>query len=243
MQTDQLLAGVVMLSVLGLLIAWGLGTLERESVEMALRVWGVKIKMLRRTILAALPASLAAGRASAQAYPAKPITIVVPFAAGGPTDLMARIVGERMAKELGQQFIIDNTTGAAGTIAVGKVGARRTGRLHDQHRPCRHPRRQRHDLQEPDLQPADRPRADRAPAANPMLVVTSDQVPVRTLKELVELPEGQPATRSPAAPPAWARARISARSPSSPRPAPSTSSCPIAAPARRCRTSSPTRSR
>ena len=77
--------------------------------------------MLRRTLLAALPASLAAGRTFAQAYPAKPITIVVPFAAGGPTDLMARIVGERMAKELGQQFIIDNTTGAAGTIAVGKV--------------------------------------------------------------------------------------------------------------------------
>jgi tripartite-type tricarboxylate transporter receptor subunit TctC len=44
----------------------------------------------------------------------------VPFAAGGPTDTMARIVGERMGKELGQQFIIDNTTGAAGTIAVGK---------------------------------------------------------------------------------------------------------------------------
>ena len=43
MQTDQLLAGVVMLSVLGLLIAWGLGMLERASAEMALRVWGVKI--------------------------------------------------------------------------------------------------------------------------------------------------------------------------------------------------------
>ena len=80
--------------------------------------------MLRRTALVSLSgglAALAAGPARAQAYPGKPITIVVPFAAGGPTDLMARIVGERMGKELGQTFVIDNTTGAAGTIAVGKV--------------------------------------------------------------------------------------------------------------------------
>ena len=77
--------------------------------------------MLRRTVLAA-PAIAALGRSAfAQAYPAKPITIVVPFAAGGPTDLMARIMGERMGKELNQTFVIDNTTGAAGTIAVGKV--------------------------------------------------------------------------------------------------------------------------
>src|SRR5947208_8592191 len=76
--------------------------------------------MLRRSVLTLLVVASAAP-ALAQSYPSKPITIVVPFAAGGPTDLMARIVGERMAKELGQQFIIDNTTGAAGTIAVSKV--------------------------------------------------------------------------------------------------------------------------
>ena len=77
--------------------------------------------MKRRTLLAA-PAIVALARpAFAQAYPAKPVTIVVPFAAGGPTDLMARIMGEGMGKRLGQTFIIDNTTGAAGTIATGKV--------------------------------------------------------------------------------------------------------------------------
>jgi tripartite-type tricarboxylate transporter receptor subunit TctC len=79
----------------------------------------------RRTVLASVAASVAAPaivrNAMAQAYPNKPITMIVPFAAGGPTDLMARIFGERMGKELGQQFIIDNTTGAAGTIAVGKA--------------------------------------------------------------------------------------------------------------------------
>ncbi len=74
----------------------------------------------RRTVLASMAASVAAP-ALAQTYPSKPITLIVPFAAGGPTDVMARVMGERMGKELGQQFIIDNTTGAAGTIAVGKA--------------------------------------------------------------------------------------------------------------------------
>ena len=73
--------------------------------------------MLRRSALALLTVGLA-GPAFAQAYPTKPITLIVPFAAGGPTDLMARIVGERMSKELGQQIIIDNVTGAAGSIAI-----------------------------------------------------------------------------------------------------------------------------
>jgi tripartite-type tricarboxylate transporter receptor subunit TctC len=80
--------------------------------------------MLRRTALASLAAgvaTVAARRVMAQAYPNKPINLIVPFAAGGPTDLMARIFGERMGRELGQQFIIDNVTGAAGSIAVGKA--------------------------------------------------------------------------------------------------------------------------
>ena len=76
--------------------------------------------MLRRSALALLATALA-GPAFAQAYPNKPITLIVPFSAGGPTDLMARIVGERMAKELGQQIVIENVTGAAGSIAMGKL--------------------------------------------------------------------------------------------------------------------------
>ena len=76
--------------------------------------------MLRRTALALL-AVATAGPAYAQAYPNKPVSLIVPFAAGGPTDVMARIVGERMGRELGQQFIIDNVAGAAGTIAMGKL--------------------------------------------------------------------------------------------------------------------------
>jgi tripartite-type tricarboxylate transporter receptor subunit TctC len=61
------------------------------------------------------------GCAQAQPYPSRPITMVVPFAAGGPTDTLARIVGERMRQALGQTIIIENTTGAAGSIAVGRV--------------------------------------------------------------------------------------------------------------------------
>jgi tripartite-type tricarboxylate transporter receptor subunit TctC len=54
-------------------------------------------------------------------YPSRPITIVVPFAAGGPTDTLARILGQRMTVALGQSVVIENTTGAAGSIAVGRV--------------------------------------------------------------------------------------------------------------------------
>jgi tripartite-type tricarboxylate transporter receptor subunit TctC len=63
----------------------------------------------------------AAFPAFAQTYPTRPITLIVPFAAGGPTDTIARIMGERMAKTLGQQVIIENVTGAGGSIAVNKV--------------------------------------------------------------------------------------------------------------------------
>jgi tripartite-type tricarboxylate transporter receptor subunit TctC len=62
-----------------------------------------------------------AGAAQAQPYPARPITLVVPFAAGGPTDTLARIIGERMRQSLGQTIVIENTTGAAGSIGVGRV--------------------------------------------------------------------------------------------------------------------------
>ncbi|MEN3355983.1 MAG: hypothetical protein V7640_4141 [Betaproteobacteria bacterium] len=58
---------------------------------------------------------------AAQSYPSKPITIVVPFSAGGPTDTLARIMGERMRKTLGQPLLVDNTTGAGGSIGVAKV--------------------------------------------------------------------------------------------------------------------------
>src|SRR5438477_10228033 len=57
----------------------------------------------------------------AQNFPARPVTIVVPFSAGGPTDTIGRIMAERMTRSLGQTVVVENVTGAGGNIAVGRV--------------------------------------------------------------------------------------------------------------------------
>jgi tripartite-type tricarboxylate transporter receptor subunit TctC len=62
--------------------------------------------------------SLFASTAAAQAYPSRPVTIIVPFAAGGPTDIIARISGEYFSKALGQQFVVENVAGAGGTTGI-----------------------------------------------------------------------------------------------------------------------------
>ena len=61
--------------------------------------------------------------AKAQTYPTRPITIIVPFAPGGGTDVSARVVGEHMSRTLGQQFVIENFPGAGGT--TGSIRAMR----------------------------------------------------------------------------------------------------------------------
>ncbi len=80
--------------------------------------------MKRRILLAAAVAAGMAAvptMASAQTYPAKPITMIVPFAAGGPTDALARVLGARMSEALGQQIVVENIGGAGGTIGVSKA--------------------------------------------------------------------------------------------------------------------------
>jgi tripartite-type tricarboxylate transporter receptor subunit TctC len=59
--------------------------------------------------------------ANAQSYPTKPITLNVPFAAGGPSDALARVLSERMRQVLGQPILVENVVGAAGSIGVGRV--------------------------------------------------------------------------------------------------------------------------
>ena len=77
---------------------------------------------MRKMVLAAFMALLAfGGGACADNFPSHPISLVVPFAAGGPTDAMARILAERMQNTLGQTILIENVTGAAGSLGVGRV--------------------------------------------------------------------------------------------------------------------------
>ncbi|MDP3408998.1 tripartite tricarboxylate transporter substrate-binding protein [Bosea sp. (in: a-proteobacteria)] len=77
---------------------------------------------MKKTVLGLAAAlTLAAGAAHAQAYPNKPVTMIVPFAAGGPTDIIARIVGDHMSKTLGQQIVIENVAGAGGTTGITRA--------------------------------------------------------------------------------------------------------------------------
>ena len=76
-------------------------------------------RLLRTLALFAMGAWITS--ASAQDYPSNPISMIVPFAAGGPTDQLARLIADRMQNALGQSIVIVNATGAAGTIGVGRV--------------------------------------------------------------------------------------------------------------------------
>lgn len=83
--------------------------------------------MKRRSVIAVLGSLLlGVGNAGAQtAYPERPVTIIVPFAAGGQTDAAARILAEGLQKELGKPFIVDNRTGAGGIVGTQAVAAAR----------------------------------------------------------------------------------------------------------------------
>jgi len=76
--------------------------------------------MLKK-LLAGCAALAVAFAAAAEDYPTHPISVVVPFAPGGPTDTVTRLVGQAMSKSLGQTVIVENAAGAGGTIGVEKV--------------------------------------------------------------------------------------------------------------------------
>ena len=80
----------------------------------------------RMLLLAAIPSALAAPASRAQQpFPNRPVTVVVPFAAGGPTDVITRIVSEGMLRHLGQPVVVENVSGGGGTIGAARVAQAR----------------------------------------------------------------------------------------------------------------------
>jgi tripartite-type tricarboxylate transporter receptor subunit TctC len=142
-----------------------------------------------KRIVAATVALLGLGIAVAQAqgnYPQRPITMVVPFAAGGPTDVIGRIMADHMSRTLNQQIVVENVTGAGGTVGATRVMKADPdgytilmGNLGTQ-------------AASVGLYPnlAYDPRADFQPimnaAATPMLVVAKKDLPVKDFREFVE---------------------------------------------------------
>jgi tripartite-type tricarboxylate transporter receptor subunit TctC len=86
-------------------------------------MWANRLTRTRTAFLAGLVGAhlSTAGPATAQVYPARPVTIVVPFAAGGGNDILARLLAQHMGQALGQQFVIENRAGAGGTIGARAV--------------------------------------------------------------------------------------------------------------------------
>ena len=127
----------------------------------------------------------------AQPFPARPITIIVPFAAGGPSDAMARVLAERMRTSLGQAVVVENVTGAAGTIGVGRaVRATPDGYTISFGHLGTHVAngaiyKLGYDLVT-DLEPV------ALLPSNPMIIVSKKEVPATSLKELLAWLKAQP---------------------------------------------------
>jgi tripartite-type tricarboxylate transporter receptor subunit TctC len=131
----------------------------------------------------------AIGSAEAQPYPSRPITIVVPFSAGGPTDAIARTLGDRMRVSLGQTILVENVTGAGGTIGVVRaaqaapdgytlsLGHLGTHVVNGAIYPLKI------DLLN-DFEPV------ALLASNPMMVVTKNDIPAKTFRELLDWLKG-----------------------------------------------------
>jgi tripartite-type tricarboxylate transporter receptor subunit TctC len=147
---------------------------------------------MRRAILAALAALLlSGGNALAETYPSHPITIIVPFSAGGPSDAMARILAERMKMTLGEALLIENVTGAGGSIGVGRavhsppdgytIGFGHLGT----HVANGAVYKLNYDLVT-DLEPVV------LLPSNPMIIVSKNAVPAKSLKELLEWLKSRP---------------------------------------------------
>ncbi len=137
--------------------------------------------------LVAAAALLAAVPARAQQYPQRPITMIVPFAAGGPTDVLARVLGQHMSQTLGQSVVVEDVTGAGGTLGAAKAAKAAPdgytvvmGNLGTHAASVGLYKNLPYD-----------PRSDFEPimlvATTPMVLVTRKDLPVTTLKDVIAL--------------------------------------------------------
>jgi len=84
-----------------------------------------RFRMLLAATCACVPFLQASLPASAQPFPSRPVTLLVPFAAGGPSDALGRVIAQAMTGPLGQQVVVENVGGAGGTLGGAKVAAAR----------------------------------------------------------------------------------------------------------------------
>jgi tripartite-type tricarboxylate transporter receptor subunit TctC len=147
---------------------------------------------MRRLVLAVFATLTLVSSASAQHFPSRPITIIVPFSAGGPSDAMCRILAERMKVTLGEAVLVENVTGAGGSIGVGRAAKSSPdgytvsfGHL-GTHVANGAIYKLNYDLV-----------ADLDPVAllpsNPMIIVSKNAVPAKSLKELLDWLKSRPA--------------------------------------------------
>jgi tripartite-type tricarboxylate transporter receptor subunit TctC len=151
----------------------------------------------RRALLGALTGALAMGslpyasRARAQAYPAKPIRLVVPYPPGGPTDVLARIVAAKLPDVLGQQVVLDNKPGASGMIGAEQVAKSAPDGYTLLSNASIH-------VINPSLYPKANFDAinDFAPvtqlASVPLILVVNSELPVRSVKDLIAYAKANP---------------------------------------------------
>ena len=134
-----------------------------------------------------------AGPASAQdAYPSKPVRMIVPFAPGGPADLIARLVAQKLSEDFGKQFYVENHAGAGGNIGVGRRRPRARRRLFDSCSPARSPSSTRSLYKSLPYDPVKDFVAVTRIATSPNVLVVHPSVPAKTMKELVELIKREP---------------------------------------------------
>lgn len=147
---------------------------------------------MRRAILAVLAVLAFTGAAAAENYPSHPITVIVPFSAGGPSDAMMRILAERMKAPLGETILIENVTGAGGSLGVGRtvrsapdgytIGFGHLGTNVANGAIYKLGYDLVADLEPVVLLPS-----------NPMIIVSKNAVPAKSLKELLEWLKSRPA--------------------------------------------------